>query len=85
MTNVNIVGALQDITFDVQCGNENCDFTGSITYQGPKISTLSVGGQVTFTGAECPSCGGDGIFAPSGRYERDPETGKMNRVGDFEP
>lgn len=73
---------LVPMIFDVQCGK--CSFTGTVSYDGPNIKTLNVGGQVNFEGAKCPSCGAEEIHAPGGTYERNPETGRMNRTGDFQ-
>lgn len=65
---------------DVQC--DHCNFTGTIDYETPRISKLTVGGKITFDNALCPQCKTGEIFAPGGQYVRDDATGRMNRTGD---
>jgi hypothetical protein len=65
---------------DVQC--DNCDFTGTIDYEGPRVSKLTVGGKITFNNTLCPKCKIGEIFAPGGQYVRDDATGRMDRIGD---
>lgn len=72
---------LVQTSFDVRCGQ--CSFSGTVSYDGPNITTLEAG-IINFNSTKCPSCGAEDIYAPGGKYERNEETGKMTRTGDYQ-
>lgn len=78
--NITINAPLVKTIVDVRC--DSCDFTGTIEYEAPRISQLTVGGKMTFDNTLCPQCKTGEIFAPGGKYVRDDATGRMNSTGD---
>ena len=76
---MNIIGESVSTSYSVQCSN--CDFTGTLTTETMKVSTLNVGGVINFSGTACPQCKNESVFAPSGCYVRQ-DNGHMERVGD---
>lgn len=77
-TNITVVGDLVPTTYDIVC--KHCNVTGTLTYQAPRIASLTVGGVINFTNVNCSNCGNEGgIYAPTGTYVRDDKTGRMNR------
>ncbi len=85
-TNLNINAENAPSIFDVVCSE--CNFTGTATVEIPKISQLSVKETIQFTdnngNIKCPSCMQGNIYAKSGIYKRNNDTGYMERIGDYE-
>jgi hypothetical protein len=61
---------------------ESCGVTGTAEF-GMDMNNVNTGGGINLD-QPCPKCSGK-LKAPAGNYKRDAATGRLERVGDFDP